>query len=112
VTVFDEFSFSLPRLWVALCLVLLIDVVLTSSNLAGVPPLHILFAMMPRAVGGAIFLFGPFALAALWLVIVALAIGFHGRRGAGLLATVLLIVPVTYLHWTLVWRCVVGRSCL
>ncbi len=110
--VFDEFTFSLPRLWVALCLVLLIDVVLTSSNLTGVPPLHILFAMMPRAAGGAIFLFGPFALTALWLVIVVLAIGFHGRRGAGLLATVLLIVPVTYLHWVLVWGCVVSRSCL
>jgi hypothetical protein len=112
VIVFDEFTFSLRRLWVALCLVLLIDVVLTSSNLTGVPPLHILFAMMPRAIGGAIFLFGPFALAALWLVIVALAIGFHGRRGAGLLATVLLIVPMTYLHWVLVWGCVVNRSCL
>jgi len=112
VIVFDEFTFSLPRLWVALCLVLLIDVVLTSSNLTGAPPLHILFAMMPRAAGGAVFLFGPFALAALWLVIVALATGFHGRRGAGLLATVLLIVPVTYLHRVLVWGCVVSRSCL
>lgn len=109
---FDEFTLSLPRHWAALCVVLILDVVLVSSNLTGLPRLHGLLAMMPRGVGSAIFLFGPFVLAVLWLIVVVLGVGFHRRSGLWLLATGLLILPATYLHWVFVWGCVVAGQCL
>ena len=109
---FDEHTFSLPRLWAALVVLLVLDLVLVSSVLIGLPRLHASFAMMPRSVGGAVFLFGPIAFAALWVGVVALAIWFHRLRGVWLLLTALLILPATYLHWALVWGCAVQGACI
>ena len=80
--------------------------------LIGVPRLDALFAPMPRAIGAAIFLLGPFVFAVLWLIAAALAVWFHRRRGLWLLATAVFVLPATYLHAVLVCSCVVGRQCL
>lgn len=109
---FDEFTFSLPRLWIALAVLVVLHLVLVSSALTGVPRLQMLFAMMPSGVAGAIFLFGPLILAVLWLVAVAMSIWLHRLRGSWALLTILLVVPATYLHWVLVLGCVFGRRCL
>jgi hypothetical protein len=108
----DEFSFSLPRLWVVVCLLCLLDLTLLSGLLTGVPRLGVLLGWMPRFVAGGTFLYGPFVLAAVWLGVVTIAVRFHGWRGLWLLVTALLILPATYLHWGLVWNCAVNGQCL
>lgn len=109
---FDEFTFSLPRLWIAASLLALLDLLLVSSMLIRAPRLDALFAPMPRGIAAAIFLLGPLVCAALWVIAAALAIWFHRLRGLWLLVTALFILPATYLHAVLVWSCAVGRQCL
>jgi len=109
---FDEFTFSLPRLWIAVGLLCLLDFALVSWLLTGIPRLGVLIAWMPRLVAHAVFLYGPFVLGSLWLVIVLTAIALHGRRGLWFLLAALLILPATYLHWVLVWNCGVNGECL
>jgi hypothetical protein len=108
----DALTFSLPRLWAAVFVLLVLNLVLISSTLTGEPRLDPLFAMMPRSVAGAVFLFGPYGFAVLWVIVVALGIWFHRPRGLWLLLTGLLVVPATYLHWALVLGCVFGGRCL
>jgi hypothetical protein len=108
----DEFTFSLARLWAAACLLIVLDVILLSWTLTGASRVGALMAWMPRPVSGVVFLFGPFIVAAIWALVVALAVGFHGRRGLWLLLTALVILPATYLHWGLVWECAVRGQCL
>jgi hypothetical protein len=67
---------------------------------------------MPRSVAAAIFLYGPFVLAGVWLSLVVAGVAFHGRRGLWLLVTMLLVLPATYLHWVIVWNCAVHGQCL
>ena len=109
---FDEFTFSLSRLWVAVGLLCLLDFVLVSWMLTGVPRVSVAIVWMPRIVAHAVLLYGPFILGALWLVIVLTAVAFHGWRGLWFLLAALLILPATYLHWVLVWNCGVSGECL
>jgi hypothetical protein len=108
----SEYTFNLSRLWVVVCLICLIDLALLPSLLIGVPRPNVLFGWMPGAVSAAAFLYGPFIFAALWLVVVVIAAVFHGRRGLLPMITAFLIVPLTYLHYGLVWNCAVSGQCL
>jgi hypothetical protein len=108
----DEYSFSLPRLWIVVFLLCLLDLTLLSGFLTGMPRLGLLLGWMPRSVARGIVLYGPFVLAAAWLMVVTIAVRFHGWRGLWLLVTGLLILPATYLHWSLVWNCAVHGQCL
>jgi hypothetical protein len=109
---FDEFTFSLPRLWIAACLVCVLDLFLVSWLLTGVPQVGVLLAWLPRNVARATFLYGPFVFAGLWLVVAIMGAVFHRWRGLWLLLTALLILPATYLHWGSVWNCAIDGQCL
>ena len=107
---FDEFTFSLPRLWIAVCLLLVLDFITLGSSGFGNQIALRLMHLLPRPVGGAMFLVGPFVVGALWLVIFVLGVVFHGGRGRWLALPGLIILPATYLQ-LIVWACAVHGQC-
>jgi hypothetical protein len=107
---FDEFTFSLPRLWIAVCVLLLIDFICLSSLGFGNPVALNLIRWLPRPLAGVMSVFGPFAVTAIWLVIVVLGAAFHGRRAFWLLLPAVIFLPVTCLQ-LIVWACTVHGSC-
>jgi hypothetical protein len=101
----DEYSLSLPRLWIVAGVICLLDIALLSSLLltAMRPGLGAWMAKIPQPVVVGTFLYGPFVLAAMWVLVVGMAVIVHRQRGLWLLLTALIIFLVTYTHWGLFW---------
>jgi|SRR5581483_8647385 len=110
---FDMYAFSLPRIWAAAVIVCIVDFFLVAFLVAGWgAPLFGWLRWLPRPISGFFMLYAPFVACAIWLVLAGLAVYFHGARGAWVLLVGLLMLPVTYLHWGLIWMCVMYGSCL
>ena len=78
--------------------------------LCAVAPICLFWEPMYRL--GPISLFGPYVAALLWLVILIMAVRVHRWRGLWLLATAIVIAPVTYLHAMIVVGCALTGNCL
>jgi hypothetical protein len=107
---FDEFTFSLPRLWIVVGLLILVDLISLGAAGFGNPISFWPIQWLPRPVIGTLMLFGPFAATAIWLVLVIIGAIFHGRRALWLLLPALLILPAAGLN-SIVLGCAFGGGC-
>jgi hypothetical protein len=103
---------NLKRMWIAACVICLLDCILLSSSLTGVPRIGAFLQLLSRPVMRFIFVYGPFVLAILWLAVLVAAVKYHGAIALWLLLGLIVVVPVTYLHWALVWNCIQYGACL
>ena len=62
---FDEFTFSLPRLWIAVGLLVLIDFIWLGPLVVGNPIASWFIRLLPRPVVGTLLMFGPVMVAAI-----------------------------------------------
>lgn len=108
---FDEFTFNLPRLWIAVGLLVLIDLICLGSSLFGNPAAFWFLQWLPRPLATGMLLVGPFAVAGIWLVVMVLGIVFHRWRALWLLLPALFFLPATFLQ-LLVWGCAVKGECI
>ena len=94
---FDDNTLSLPRLWAAVGLLVLIDLIWLSPLLVGNPIGSWFIQLLPSPVLGRLLIFAPVIVAAMWLVVVVLGAVIHGRRGFWLLFSAFVLFPATYL---------------
>ena len=66
----------------------------------------------PVAALWVVYLYGPIVAVVMWMVAIALAVRVHGRRGWWLMLTSIAMLPGAYLHFALVWGCILFGACL
>jgi hypothetical protein len=103
---------NLKRMWITTCVICLLDCILLSSSLTGVPRVGSFLLLLSRPVARFVFLYGPFVLAILWLAVFVAALKYHGAKALWLLLALAIVIPATYLHWALVWNCIQYGTCL
>jgi hypothetical protein len=107
----DEYTFSLPRLWIGAIVICVLDIMQALSMLGHYMPHFALIGRLSPAVARFLFLYGHLVLIAAWLAVFILALKFHGLKGLSILSAMVVIIPASVIWW-LTWICATRGACL